>query len=107
LVEDGLAGESDGGEFDVAEGHVGDEAAGDVVGEMDTPRRVRRGLRGGQRSFVEPAADRLGADAELAGGFMDGHAVAGIGSAGPAAICVRSRMPGTREAVKGQAGRAG
>ena len=75
LVEDGLPCEAGLGrgvdETDIAVGDVGDEAAGDVVAERDPPGRVRRGLLGGQESFAQPAADGLGADAELAGRFVD------------------------------------
>src|SRR3954454_18670734 len=74
LVEDGLAGEAGAGggvgEADVAVRDFGDEAPANVVGELDAPGRVWRGLLGGQESFAQPATDGLGADAELACGVV-------------------------------------
>ena len=79
LVKDGLAREAGAcggvGEADVAGGDLGDEAAADIVAELDSPGRVRCRLFGGQEPFAQPAADGLGADAELAGGFVDGDTV--------------------------------
>src|SRR4051812_48305242 len=89
LVQDGLAGEAGAGggvcEADVAVGDFGDEAPASLVGEFDAPGRVWRGLLGGQESFAQPAADGLGADAELACRVVDrdgGVAIGGVPWAG-------------------------
>jgi hypothetical protein len=56
LVEDRLAREAGSrggvGEADVAGGNFGQEAAADVVAELDAPGRVRCRLLGGQKPFA-------------------------------------------------------
>ncbi len=70
LVQHGLAGAAEraGGlvERHVAVGDVGHEAGADLVGEPDPPGRAGRGLLAGQQAVVEPAADGVRRDAELA-----------------------------------------
>src|ERR1039458_3384912 len=86
LVEHGLAGdaESAGGfvELDVTVGGVGHETGSRLVAEADAPWCVRRGLLCGEQALGQPSADRLGADAELAGGLMDRDVVSAFGLAG-------------------------
>jgi hypothetical protein len=63
-------------EGDEPVGHVGHEAAADLVGEPDAPRRVRGGLLGGQQPVRKPAADGGRGDAQLVRGLLDGDGLA-------------------------------
>ena len=77
-------------ELEVASWDVRDESLADLVSDRDPPRGVRRGLLGWQEAFGQPAANRLGAHAELPGG-----------AGGAAGMPARSRIPATRAAVNG------
>ena len=70
LLQHGLAGAAESArglvQRHVAVGHLGHEPGADLVGQPDPPRRAGCRLLGGQQAGVDPAADGLHRDAELA-----------------------------------------
>ena len=105
LVQRGLAGDAESfrgfGEWQVAVGHVGDEAPADLFGEPDAPGGGRGDLLAGEQPFSQPAADRIFGDVQLDRGPLDGDDVAvGVGwwGGGDAGTEARGR---TRERLSG------
>ena len=104
-LQDGLAGDAellcglDHG--DEARRGVLDEAAEQIVGDADFPRRPRRGLFGRNETIFDPAQHSAGCQVEHFGRFADGHRLAARGfgrgrSTGDATIVTQAlNMPGS------------
>jgi hypothetical protein len=62
-----------------ASGHVGYDSPSNIVGDMNSPRRLRHDLPGLEESLASPPPHGVGADTELAGRQRDIHPAGIIG----------------------------
>jgi hypothetical protein len=56
-----------------ASGHIGYDSPSNIVGDMNSPRRLRHDLPGLEESLASPPPHGVGADTELAGRQRDIH----------------------------------